>query len=217
MTTPTASPNPQPCQPDMAAALDGVPLPTWLCRADGVILFANAAARLAPAGTVWPHLRAGKVTAADAADAAVLSDLLAWAARCPNGVLAVRMGGVSQPGEARPASPNPPAFPGILRVTAISGNAVLALAWPQAVALLLLEWPHVPLDAPLAIKRIQHRFGLTPSESAVLGDVVKGHKVAEIARQRRIQQATVRCHLRAIFDKTERRRQADLVRLVTCG
>jgi DNA-binding CsgD family transcriptional regulator len=85
----------------------------------------------------------------------------------------------------------------------------------------------VPLcgpDVPLAIafindpeRRIQPDFfrlralGLTAAEARIVALLAVGKDVAQIARLLRVQQNTVRIHLKSIFRKTETRNQADLV------
>jgi DNA-binding CsgD family transcriptional regulator len=54
-------------------------------------------------------------------------------------------------------------------------------------------------------------FGLTAAEAGVLESVVAGRTNAETAQTLGISLATVKTHLQHMFDKTDVRRQADLV------
>jgi DNA-binding CsgD family transcriptional regulator len=57
------------------------------------------------------------------------------------------------------------------------------------------------------------RFELTPTESRVFELVAAGHSVAETAGMLGSAISTVKTHLRRVFDKTGRHRQAELVKL----
>jgi DNA-binding CsgD family transcriptional regulator len=61
-------------------------------------------------------------------------------------------------------------------------------------------------------------FGLTPAEAKVAREIVQGDGLARCARRLGIRVTTARSHLKHVFEKTETRRQADLVRLLlSCG
>jgi DNA-binding CsgD family transcriptional regulator len=70
------------------------------------------------------------------------------------------------------------------------------------------------LDLPPPPVVIAQQFQLTPAELRVLFCVVEISGLAEVADVLGLSEATVRTHLRHIFEKTETHRQADLVRLV---
>lgn len=61
---------------------------------------------------------------------------------------------------------------------------------------------------------LRDSFGLTPAESAIAMMVADGFSVSEIAASRRASPATVRTQLKAVFEKTGTRRQAELALLV---
>lgn len=58
-------------------------------------------------------------------------------------------------------------------------------------------------------------FDLTPAEVQIALALTQGQSVKDIATQRRTAVYTVRSQVKSLFEKTETRRQADLVRLVT--
>ena len=58
------------------------------------------------------------------------------------------------------------------------------------------------------------RFGLTPAELRVASALVRGSSLAEITREQGVARSTVAFHLRNLFDKTDTRRQAELVALL---
>ena len=68
--------------------------------------------------------------------------------------------------------------------------------------------------SPLAPEQLARLFGLTRAESAVALALARGKTLDEYAAEAGVLISTVRTHLRAIFDKTYTRRQADLVRLL---
>jgi DNA-binding CsgD family transcriptional regulator len=58
-------------------------------------------------------------------------------------------------------------------------------------------------------------FGLSRSESAIVGQLVKGHSIAEAANHMQLSRETVRSHLKSIFQKTNTHRQSELVMLAS--
>ncbi|MFG6490506.1 helix-turn-helix transcriptional regulator [Roseateles sp. BYS78W] len=65
-----------------------------------------------------------------------------------------------------------------------------------------------------ATEQLVSLFGLTRAESAVALALARGRTPDEYAAEAGIGISTVRTHMRAVFDKTYTRRQADLVRLL---
>lgn len=58
-------------------------------------------------------------------------------------------------------------------------------------------------------------FGFTPAEATTASMIAQGLPLREIAERRGISYETVRSHLRGIFGKTDTKRQAELVKLLT--
>ena len=69
-------------------------------------------------------------------------------------------------------------------------------------------------NASPAIESLVRQFDLTPAEVRVLSAMMQFSGVAEVASSLKLSPATVRTHLRHIFEKTGARRQADLVKLM---
>jgi DNA-binding CsgD family transcriptional regulator len=69
-------------------------------------------------------------------------------------------------------------------------------------------------DTPPSLDALAARYLLTPSELRVLIAIIDIGGVPEVAVALRLSQATVRTHLRHVFEKTGVRRQADLVKLI---
>ncbi len=67
---------------------------------------------------------------------------------------------------------------------------------------------------PQAFEILQHAFGLTEAEIAIIGLMLDGGGAPEIAAARRTSVATVRTQIRTIREKTGARSQIDLVRMV---
>jgi len=76
-------------------------------------------------------------------------------------------------------------------------------------ALFLID-PQREIAFPISLGRL---FGLTPAERTLAEAIANGVTLERFAQTRNISLNTARTQLRAIFDKTNLRRQADLVRL----
>lgn len=72
-----------------------------------------------------------------------------------------------------------------------------------------------PATAPLpSAHALRAQFGFTSTEAAFALDLLAGNDLAACAIRRGITLNTARAHLRSLFDKTDTRRQAALVRLL---
>jgi DNA-binding CsgD family transcriptional regulator len=78
--------------------------------------------------------------------------------------------------------------------------------------LIMLREPDLELVTPITTAAAT--FKLTASEVQVLGQVLQGQTLVEVAGVLGIARSTVKTHLDAIYNKTNTRRQAELVRLV---
>jgi DNA-binding CsgD family transcriptional regulator len=70
-------------------------------------------------------------------------------------------------------------------------------------------------DHLASLHAVAEQHGLTPAEARVLAALMETGGVEDIAASLDLSAATVRTHLRHIFEKTGVRRQADLVKLIT--
>ncbi|WP_428490904.1 helix-turn-helix transcriptional regulator [Rhodopila sp.] len=116
------------------------------------------------------------------------------------------------------ASPNP--------VVAVAGEsdmpmyriviAALAPALDPAAAaeVVLFVDTHRQADAATEAQIFQHAFQLTRAEATLAAHLLSGESLTTAAEKLGVTLNTVRSQLRAIFEKTQARRQADLVRLL---
>jgi len=69
-------------------------------------------------------------------------------------------------------------------------------------------------DPSPAVQTLAEQYGLTAAELRVLIALTDVGGVAEVAAALKLSPATVRTHLRHVFEKTGVRRQADLIKLM---
>ena len=75
-----------------------------------------------------------------------------------------------------------------------------------------------PDSAPrTAQDQLRNLYRLTPAEAAVAMAIARGEGLQAVADELEISLTTARTHLQHVFEKTETRRQAELVRLITTG
>jgi DNA-binding CsgD family transcriptional regulator len=82
----------------------------------------------------------------------------------------------------------------------------------EPAAILLINDPE--RSAPVPSAYLQQIYGLTPAEAAVTVEVLRGSGLRAAAAKLGITTSTVRTHLQRVFEKTQTRRQAELVRLI---
>jgi DNA-binding CsgD family transcriptional regulator len=63
-------------------------------------------------------------------------------------------------------------------------------------------------------RQLRDHFGLTEAQAGLAIEIAKGHGLKACARRLGIAVTTARSHLRQIFEKTDTKRQAELVRLI---
>ena len=83
----------------------------------------------------------------------------------------------------------------------------------SAVAAVFVQRAGRPITLPFEM--LARQYQLTPGELRVLIAMIDAGGVPDIAAALKLSQATVRTHLRHVFEKTGVRRQADLVKLIT--
>lgn len=84
--------------------------------------------------------------------------------------------------------------------------------WSEPAALLLLRDPEQPSAAPETLREL---FGLTRTEAMVASALADGRALDAIAIELRIGIGTARSHLKKIMAKTDTKRQAELVALLS--
>jgi DNA-binding CsgD family transcriptional regulator/PAS domain-containing protein len=176
----------------LRAALEGLATPVLIVEPDGTILFRNHAAdaELAAHHVLGEHN--GRLTA-------VTPEALKFLA-----ALASTLGRKTRKGlDAFLAD----AAGRTLHVT----GAALEQAGEEigSSILLLLRQPEAALKTPLA--SAASLYQLTMAEIQVLGQVLQGHVLADVADILGLARSTVKTHLDAIYRKTQTNRQAELV------
>lgn len=83
----------------------------------------------------------------------------------------------------------------------------------SAVAAVFVQRAGRPITLPFEM--LARQYQLTPGEMRVMMAMIDSGGVPDMAAALNLSQATVRTHLRHVFEKTGVRRQADLVKLIT--
>lgn len=190
---------------DAEQAIDVVPIPTWVVTEDGRIQYINKSARdLIPSSQDWLWIVADRIRRlGDLDETGVVAAL-----RSMNSGAASLLNFVFVEGDKLRR--------GSLRAVPIAEAALFSRAWPRARALLMMEIFSAGTPAHwLDGLTLHHR--LTPTEARVLQLLAAGSEVEQIADQLKVSRRTVGTHLRALFEKTGRRKQSELVRLVLGG
>ena len=185
-----------------AEALHGLEQGAFLVGDGGRVFFINAAGeRLCEAG-------GGLLVSESVLHATLESDtrrLHAVVAACG------RSGVDAGAGGAVLVARGPSRSPLSLRIMPLRGEA----AWPvprRPVAAIFATDPDSP--AATLVARVRKQFGLTVAESAFAIEIIKGDGVQAAADRLSIARSTARTHLSRIFDKTGKRRQAEVVALL---
>jgi DNA-binding CsgD family transcriptional regulator len=178
----------------LRTALDALTIVVLILGPDRQVQFCNrAAARELAEGPVL-RVSGGRLVGSTPASARLLVGLLRWAQGgrlCEQEVLVTGSDG------------------GVVHVSYAELGATAST--PQRRLLLLLRRPAAELKTPLAAAAALYK--LTSSEKQILGHILSGRTLAEIAELLGVARSTVKSHLQAIYRKTDTHRQADLVRL----
>jgi len=100
----------------------------------------------------------------------------------------------------------------VLQFAALSARNELSSSRSAARAIAFINDPKAPI--PLNAGLLKRLFNLTAAEVSLAERLVAGDTALEAAVRRSISEATARTHLRRIFEKTNTRRQAELVKLL---
>ena len=185
-----------------AEALHGLDQGAFLVGDDSRVFFINVAGeRLCEAG-------GGLLVSESILHAALESDT-----RRVHAVVAAcgRSGVDASAGGAVLVARGPTRQPLSLRIMPLRGEA----AWPapgRPVAAIFATDPDNA--AKKLVGRIRKQFGFTAAESAFAIEIIKGDGVQASADRLSIARSTARTHLSRIFDKTGKRRQAEVVALL---
>lgn len=182
--------------------LDHWPLPCWVVRADGWIEFANQAALAQLRTAPWVRVATGRLSRIGTLATASLTALVQQAS---SGVGA-------QTTLAYPVAAGQHLARASLRAVPIKGAPLFATMWPQAAALIVLELERHD-DRDWIRSHLAPHYKLTDMECRVLEHLAGGQEPGAIGERLGISVVTVRTHLRALREKTDRRSQVELVRL----
>jgi len=188
-------------------ALDRIATGIVLLEEGGVVKFANRLARDIAGSADGFRIMGDSVMFAD-------YDIQTEVIAAVRGAIASARAGRVLPGKGF-AIPRPSgATPYALMVSTLWGSHLrfdLGLL-DDPIAVLFLSDPQRPQEAPAEL--LQRLYGLTPAEARVLEALVAGRNLKGAAAELGITHETVRSHLKCIFDKTDTRRQIDVVKLV---
>jgi DNA-binding CsgD family transcriptional regulator len=167
------------------------------------VLYLDAVAETMLAAGDGLALRAGRLVALDGDAQGRLDRLLAGAARTAHGRAAHPGGMLCVPRRGRP--------PLHLLVAPLSPHtSAFGLFTPAAIV--FLHDPSLrPVTPEVALREVWH---LTPAEARLVRAIVGGQRLEDYAAGAGIALATAKTQLRRAFDKTDTRRQTELVRAV---
>jgi DNA-binding CsgD family transcriptional regulator len=186
-----------------AEALDRVTQGVLIVAADGEILFANRAAEALLAEADGIRTEKSALRASRSADVAQFQRLIATAAErseTAGGVMAL-----ARPVPRRPLS--------VLVAPLMIESTWFVTGRPAAIVFVA-----DPDSAPqTAQDQLSNLYRLTPAEAAVAMVIARGEGLQVVADELEISLSTARTHLQHVFEKTETRRQAELVRLIAAS
>jgi DNA-binding CsgD family transcriptional regulator len=186
-----------------AEALHRVAQGVLVVAADGEVLFANRTAEALLAEADGISTEKSKVRASAATDTALLRRLIATAAEVSGPA-----GGVTtlqRPLPRRPLS---------VLVAPLTTESAWFIAGQPAAIVFVADPDNSP---PNAQDQLRELYRLTPAEAAVAMAISRGAGLQAVADELQISLTTARTHLQHVFGKTETRRQAELVRLISAG
>jgi DNA-binding CsgD family transcriptional regulator len=87
-------------------------------------------------------------------------------------------------------------------------------AGPNAIEQCLVLLRDPSKERAVQIVNVTRHFGLTKAEQGLLDVLVQGASLSDAAQMLGVARSTARTHLQHLFDKTGKRRQVDLLRMV---
>lgn len=197
---------------DLRRALDTLPLPVAVLDVRGVVTCANGAAEELFSSRDGLRTEKSRLVASVATEQRALEAAIAKAATTADTHV---LRGAR--GRLAPTVTISRAY-GTLSIVLFSlrgANAIRERASRTARVLALIHDPTRIARIDRALTAELH--GLTPTEADLAAAIAEGRTLAEFAAARGSTEATARTHLKRILDKTQTRRQADLVRLLLTG
>ncbi|RWB65724.1 LuxR C-terminal-related transcriptional regulator [Mesorhizobium sp.] len=183
-------------------ALDRIAQGVLVVAANGEILFANRAAEALLTEADGIRIEKSALRATRPADAQ-FQRLIATAAErldAAGGVMTL----------ARPAPRRP--------LSVLVAPLKMELKWFVTARPAAVVFVSDPDSAPrTAQDQLRNLYRLTPAEAAVAIAIARGEGLQAVADELGISLTTARTHLQHVFEKTETRRQAELVRLIAAS
>ena len=186
-----------------AEALDRVAQGVLIVAADGEVLFANQTAEALLAEADGIRTDKSALRARTLADTARFRRLIAAAAERSDAAGGVMT--LPRPAPRRPLS--------VLVAPLTIESTWLMMKRPAAIVF-VADPDSTP---PIAKEQLRNLYRLTPAEADVAIAIARGAGLQAAADELAISLTTARTHLQHVFEKTETRRQAELVRLITVG
>ena len=187
-----------------AEALDRVAQGVVVVAANGEILFANRAAEVLLGEADGIRTEKSALRASKPADTAQFQRLIAAAAErsdAAGGVMAL-----ARPPPRRPLS--------VLVAPLILAESTWFVTRRSAAIVFVADPDSVPRTARDQLRTL---YRLTPAEAAVAMAIARGEGLQAAGDELDISLTTARTHLQHVFEKTETRRQAELVRLIAAS
>jgi DNA-binding CsgD family transcriptional regulator len=188
----------------LADSFDALTSAMFLVDETGRIVHANVSGHNMISEATALRAPSGRLGAVDAEADQALLDSFSAAAR---GDAAIGKKGIAVPLKARDDERY---LAHVLPLT--SGSRRKAGASYAAAATVFVR--RAELDLPSPPEAVAKAFGLTPAELRVLFAIIEVGSVPEVSQVLGISEATVKTHLRHLFEKTNTHRQAELVKLV---
>lgn len=186
-----------------ADALDRIDQGVLIVAANAEVLFANRAAESLLAEADGIRTEKSALRAGATADTSQLQGLIAAAAERSGN--AGGMMALSRPMPRRPLN---------VQVAPLT----IESAWFATGASAAIVFVADPDNAPRTTQdQLRQLYRLTPAEAAVAIAIARGAGLQVVADELKISLTTARTHLQHVFEKTETRRQAELVRVIAAG
>jgi DNA-binding CsgD family transcriptional regulator len=186
-----------------AEALDRVDQGVLIVAANAEVLFANRAAESLLAEADGIRTEKSVLRAGAAADTAQLQRLIAAGAERSGD--AGGMMALSRPVPRRP-------------LNVLVAPLTIESTWFATGRSAAIVFVADPDNAPRTIQdQLRQLYRLTPAEAAVAMAIARGAGLQSVADELKISLTTARTHLQHVFEKTETRRQAELVRVIAAG
>ncbi|MET3596410.1 DNA-binding CsgD family transcriptional regulator [Mesorhizobium shonense] len=183
-----------------AAALDRVAQGVLIVAANGEILFANRAAASLLAEADGIRTERSVLRASRSADTTQFQRLITAAAERSDAA-----GGVMALTRTEPRRPLS------VLVAPLTIESTWFVAGRPAAIVFVADPDSTPRTAQ---DQLRNLYRLTPAEAVVAMAIARGEGLQAVADELDISLTTARTHLQHIFEKTETRRQAELVRLI---